>query len=462
MTDLTGRVLRPGDPGWDGARQGFAKWAAYDENVPRAVVFCENAQDVSNAVLWAKQNGVTVRARSGRHNYEAYSSLVKGGLIIDLSDIGFVRVAADRSTATVGAGIDALDLLETLSDLGVTFPVATGKSVGLAGLTLGGGFGVTSRKWGLSCDNLVSLEIVTADGAIHTANEMENSDLFWACRGGGGGNFGIVTSFTYRLHPIGNVVVFSIDYAWDNFEQVVGRWQEWGNAVDEGVTSYITLLTTRSITFQGQYTPDNDSQLGQIDSLIGPMLDPTLLPVSVSIRVLPNAIANRVVLGVDPMNPEWFVHKHSDDQIFKSSSAFSYAPFPPEALTLLRRELEAAPPLSADPSQPSMIQLLGGGGAVAVPATDATAAFHRKAQFVVQYDAYWTAHQDSRDTIQWIERFRKLMSPYTKGAYVNYSDHYLVDPLEQYYGDNLPKLKKIKKQYDPENFFRFPQSIPVG
>lgn len=459
MTDLTGRVLKPGDPGWAGACQGFAKWANYADNVPRAVVFCQDTRDVVNAVNWAVENKVPVRVRSGRHNYEGWSSLVKDGLIIDLGDIDFVRFAPDRSTATVGAGIYALEALEALSDVGVTLPIATGKSVGLAGLTLGGGFGVTSRKWGLTCDNLVALEIVTAGGKVLIASATENSDLFWACRGGGGGNFGVVTSFTYTVHPVGNVALFSINYAWDNFEQVVDRWQNWNETAENDLSSYITLLTTRSITFQGQFTPDDPQALGQINALLEPMLDPALLITSVNIQILPNQISNRVVLGVDPMNPEWYIHKHSDDQIFKSSSAFSYQLFPMEMLTTLRKELEIVPPLSADPSQPSMIQLLGGGGKVAEPAVDATAAYHRKAKFVVQYDAYWTAKQDSRATIKWIEHFRKLLSPYTQGAYVNYVDQYYMDPLTQYYGGNLPRLKEIKKKYDPHGFFKFPQSI---
>jgi len=459
MSELTGRVLRPGDPGWDMARHGFAKWADYANNTPRAVVFCQDAGDVINAVNWARDNHVPVRARSGRHNYEGWSSLIKDGLIIDLGDIDYVKVAADRSTATVGAGIDALEALEALGDVGVTFPIATGKTVGLAGLTLGGGFGVTARKWGLTCDNLVSLDIVTADGVLRTASATENTDLFWACRGGGGGNFGIVTSFTYNVHAVSTVAVFSIDYAWDNFEQVVDRWQQWNETALDDLSAYITLLTTRSITFQGQYTPDDPRQLGQINTLLAPMLDPTLIPTAVNIQMLPLQIANRVVVGVDPMNPQWLVHKHSDDQIFKSSSAFSYNNFPMDVLTLLRTELESVPPLSADPSQPSMIQLLGGGGAVARPATDATAAFHRKNKFVVQYDAYWTAPQDHAKTVGWIEHFRKLLSPHTRGAYVNYVDHYIKDPLIEYYGDNLPRLREIKKKYDPDNFFQYPQSI---
>jgi len=210
MAELTGRVLIASDPGWDGARKGFAAWAPYDDNVPRYIVFCQDVHDVANAISYAKENHLPFRVRSGRHNYEAYSSLVKDGLIIDVSDIDFVRFDREGMTATVGSGLDSLELFEALGSFGVTLPLATGPSVGVAGLVLGGGFGVTSRKWGLTCDNLIALEIVTADGAIRQVSADADPDLFWACRGGGGGNFGVATSFEYELHPVGPMVTGGI------------------------------------------------------------------------------------------------------------------------------------------------------------------------------------------------------------------------------------------------------------
>lgn len=167
-------------------------------------------------------------------------------------------------------------------------------------------------------------------------------------------------------------------------------------------------------------------------------------------------------MGVDPLQPEWRVQKHSDTQIFKSSSALVTQPFPPEAITLLKTRLEDYPTLSATPSQPSMIQLLGGGGAMGRVPRDDTAVWHRAAQFVVQYDAYWTAPQDGKATLDWINAFRRDTTPYTVGAYINYADDQLKNPLHQYYGDHLTKLSQIKQHWDPRNFFRFPQSIPVS
>ncbi len=459
MTELTGRVLYPNDPGWETARHGFAEWADYDANMPKAVVFCQDTRDVVNAVQWVRENSVPFRVRCGRHNYEGYSSLVKDGLIIDVSEMSQVHINADRTEAVIGAGIAMEDLLETLGDSGVTIPAATGPTVGLAGLTLGGGFGVTSRKWGLTCDNLLDVALVLADGKVVHANEEENPDLFWACRGGGGGNFGIATAFTFRLHKVNNVVVYTIGWGWDQFEALVGRWQTWAPQVDDGLSAGLALLTTGSISMYGQYTAD-DEELPRFSSLLQPLFE-AAPPISVSIQTVPQLIGSRILLQLDPTNPMQLLEAHSDEQIFKSTSALAYAPFSPDVIAMMKQYLEQAPTLDCAPSQPSMVQLLAGGGYPSRIAPEATAVFWRQAQFVVQFDAYWTSPADGSKTIAWIEAFRQAMQPYTRGAYVNYQDDSLQDWLRLYYGDNLERLVKIKQEYDPKNFFNFPQSIPL-
>ncbi|HLK60453.1 MAG TPA: FAD-binding oxidoreductase [Chthonomonadaceae bacterium] len=467
MTQLTGRILQPGDPGWDIARRGFALWPDYDANPPLKVVFCQNAHDVIHAVKWSRENQIPLRARSGRHNYEGYSSLVKGGIIIDVSEMDTVEVSADRKTATVGAGIDMLDLYERLDQVGVTIPGATGPSVGLAGLALGGGFGPTSRKFGLTCDNVLEVELVNAHGELVRASDSENADLFWALRGGGGGNFGIVTRFTLKVHPVSNVVIYTINWSWDRFTQVVKAWQPWAQQIPDSLTSSMMLYgiwpqnpMPRPINMYGMYTAD-DSELGQIGDLLAPMLADTG-PIVVNIQALPYIDAVRVMLGVDPTNPQWRVDKHGDDEIFKSTSSFAFSLFDDTAIGLLKSNLEALPALSAPPTEPSMIQLLGAGGAPGSVADDATAIWYRKAKFIVQYNAYWTAPEDGAKNIAWITGFRRTMLPYTQGAYVNYVDDTLDDPLRAYYGPHLERLVEVKLRYDPENFFQFPQSIPVS
>lgn len=457
---LTGRIIQPGDPAWQEACIGFALRADYAANVPRVVVFCQDRLDVANAVKWAVKNKVPMRARAGRHNYEGYSSLVKDGIIIDISEMETVKASSSSNEAEIGAGIDMLECFEELNDMNITFPMATGPSVGLAGLTLGGGVGVTTRKFGLTCDNLLEVEMVNAEGEIIIANESKNHDLFWACKGGGGGNFGIATKFKFRVHPVNNAAIFSIGYPWEAFEYVVDKWQKWNFNADWNMSSFIALVGDKTITVQGQYT-GTDEELAGFMGVIAPMLsDPS--PISVNIQMLPFRIATRIILGVDPFNPLWRVQQHSDNQIFKSTSAFAMDFFSMEAISILKKYLNTVPQLSAPPSQPTMVQLLGGGGFPDQVKPTATAVWARGTKFIVQYDGYWTAPEDGPETMKWVEDLRNELSPHTTGAYVNYSDADIPNYLQQYYGGNLERLVKVKAHYDPNNVFNYPQSIPVS
>ena len=463
---LTGRVVYPGDPGWDEARKNFNR--RFDVQ-PRAVVFCQNVTDVVNAVRWARENHMPLRARSGRHSYEGYS-LVDGGLIIDVGDIDYVRVDRDAGVAEIGAGIYMLECSERLGEVGFTTPLATGPTVGLAGLVLGGGFGLTSRKFGLTCDNLLEIEIVTAAGEVVRATAdlraASHPDLFWACRGGGGGNFGIATQFSLRLYPVSVVLGFIVQWNWDQFDQVVAQWQVWAPIADDGLSAALQLTVGKTIKLYGMYTPDDPSAVTKGTDLLAPLLravPPTSPP---TIQPLPFVVAARMFFSegghtVDPTQPQWTVHVHSDQQIYKSTSAAVMKPLPAEAVTLLRCFLETPPPLVQTPVQVSMVQLLPGGGAPSRIAADATAVYLRNAIFIIQYDGYWVAPQDAEATISWVEQMRNAMQPYTQGAYVNYVDSRIADPLRAYYGPNLERLVRVKQRYDPDNVFSFPQSIPL-
>lgn len=460
MVELTGRVLHPGDPGWDEARTGFNSRINYDTAVPAAVVFCQNTDDVANAVRWARERRVAFRVRCGRHNYEGYSSLAKDGLIVDVSELANLRMDTARGVAVIGAGIHMARLVELLWEHGVTIPTATGASVGLAGLVLGGGFGVTSRRFGLTCDNLVNVELVTADGEIVNANQHERPDLFWASQGGGGGNFGIATAFTFIVHPVSVAAIFSLSWPWERFEEIVDLWQNWAPEADDSLSTFLRLGTDRTITLFGQVT-SAPQDLPRVSRLLAPvMLDYS--PGTVSVQVLPFIAAARFFCDVDPQRPQWFVQAHSDRQIYKSTSALAYESFDDAAIRTLREHLESAPPLSASPKELSMVQLLGGGGAASRVAPDATAVVHRQARFIVQYNSFWLAPQDAEKTIDWVVAMRRAMLAYTRGAYVNYVDGTIDDWQRAYYDSNLKRLVEVKQRYDPENVFNFPQSIPTS
>lgn len=460
-TILTGRILDATSPGWGEARRDFRSSVDYDQLIPQKVVFCQCVQDVQNAVRWCRENGVALRARSGRHSYEAFS-LVDGGVIIDVSEMEQISVDPQRQFARIGAGAFSLDLFERLYDVGLTIPSASGASVGIAGLALGGGFGVTSRKYGLTCDNVAGLEIVTAGGDLIHATESDYSDLYWACRGGGGGNFGIVTAFDFRVRPIGLVGVCNLTWRWEDFAAVVDAWQRWAPVAPDDLSSFLRLAVNGVITLFGQFSPDDPAHLAKFSKLLEPMLS-AAPPTGVSVQIVPYSAAAAMFAGVDPIHPQWMIHPHSDRQAFKSTSAVAYELFGAEALSLFKSQIEAAPPQTDwETNEPSMIQLLAGGGAPGRIPISATAMPHREAKFVVQYDTYWTDPADAQRSTEWIEGVRTAMLPHAHGAYVNYVDSRIENYLEAYYGPNLERLIVIKAQADPDNVFNFPQSIPLS
>ncbi len=465
MSELTGRVLDPTSPGWDAARHDFRAAVDYGKLVPKSVVFCQNANDVQNAVRWARENGVPLRARSGRHSYEAYS-VAAGALIVDVSEIDEISVDPRSGTARVGAGVYCLDLHEQLYDVGFTVPAASGLSVGIAGLALGGGFGVVSRKYGLTCDNVVGLDLVDANGALVRADATQNPDLYWACRGGGGGNFGIVTAFDFRLNPVGMVAVCNITWQWSDFIAVADAFQHWAPNAPESLSAFLRFAVgsapgAGTITLFGQLTPDAPAELATFSTLLAPMLG-AAPPTGINVQAMPYSAAAAIFAGADPKNPEWMLHPHGDTQLFKSTSAVAYEPFPTAALELLKSQLESAPAQQGwETNEPSMVQLLAGGGAPGRVGIADTAVPHRGAVCVVQYDAYWTDPNDQAVAEQWIEGVRTAMLPYARNAYVNYVDSYIEDYLDAYYVTNLPRLIEVKRAFDPENVFSFPQSIPT-
>ncbi|WP_438016556.1 FAD-binding oxidoreductase [Sorangium sp. So ce315] len=446
---LTGRVVLPGDPGYDDAREGYnARFSRH----PSAVVFCQDAQDVASAVRWATARGVEIRARSGRHCYEGFSVL-DAGLVIDVSDLRNVRVDRARSVAVIGAGADLITVYDALGQVGVTIPAGSCPTVSIAGLTLGGGFGLLSRALGLTCDSLLAVEMVTAEGEVIRADERENQDLLWACQGGGGGNFGVVTSFTFKTHPVSEVSIVTITWPWGALPGVLEAWQSFAASTDERLTS-ILKLTARSsgeISCVGQMLGTG----GELHRLIQPLVSARgTVPSSVSIETLPylRAVGQLGGLGSDP--DRWTVHQRQAQASFKNASAYAYEPFDEGAVAALTAELSRAP------SARCLVQLDAHGGAIGRVAPDATAFPHRRALWSLQYQAYWTAAAEEKENVAWVERVRRAMLPHTRGAYINYIDAELEDWLTAYYGANVARLAAIKARYDPREVFRFPRSIP--
>ncbi len=220
---LSGPLVTPDQPAYELARRSFNP--LFDNRTPAAVAQCRRIEDVQACVSAAAAVGAPIAARSGGHSYAGYST-PDSALVVDLSGMSSVQVNAD-GTAVIGAGARLIDVYTALAGVGRCLPAGSCPSVGIAGLTLGGGTSVLSRKYGLTCDRLVSATVVTADGASRTVSASTGSDLFWALRGGVGGNFGIVTSFTFDTVPAPQLTVFELEFPVGSVPDVLGGWQQW-------------------------------------------------------------------------------------------------------------------------------------------------------------------------------------------------------------------------------------------
>ncbi|MFC0436099.1 FAD-binding oxidoreductase [Kutzneria buriramensis] len=234
---LAGRLLQPADADYAQAKRVFL--SLYDHRRPAAIALCETPADVQRCVEFARTQGNPVAARSGGHSYAGYST-PDGGLIVDVSRLDTVEVR-DDGTAVVGAGARMAGVYSEIGRAGRMLSAGTCPSVGVAGLTLGGGIGVLGRKCGLSSDQLVAATIVTADGALHTVSDTQEPELFWALRGAGGGNFGVITSFTFRTVPAEPLTVWSLDYTPDRQSAILEAWQQWQAEVPEEMWSQVRI-----------------------------------------------------------------------------------------------------------------------------------------------------------------------------------------------------------------------------
>ena len=447
---LTGHLVRRGDPEYPEA--SIVRNTDVATN-PAAILFCQSARDVATAVDWVRDSNVPFRIRGGRHCYEGFSSL-DDGLVIDIRDLRHLRYHTSTGTVSVGAGMSLAKLYEALWKHGRTVPGGSCPTVGVAGHALGGGYGLLARHLGLACDSIREVEIVTADGKVIRANDHRHADLFWACRGGGGGSFGVVTSFVFQTHPIDTVSIFSLDWNWTDFDRVLDAWQIWAPSVDPRLSSILVLKSYGNgvLNAIGQFA-------GPVDELrreFGPILA-SAPPAATTIETLSFMDAMLSFSGQRPGRDRWQLHWTAENSHFKNTSDYADGLLDVDARRTLRHALETAP------GHACLVQLEAYGGAINNVPVDATAFPHRSSTlFNLQYQAYWAKSQDRAPFVDWVNGLRRSMRPYVSGrAYSNYCDTGIVDWPQAYYGTNLPRLIDVKRRYDPHNLFRFPQSIPV-
>ncbi|MGH3240376.1 MAG: FAD-binding oxidoreductase [Spirillospora sp.] len=446
---LDGTLVRPSDASYARARRLYIP--RYDDIEPAGVAYCATPQDVSECLAFATLRRMPVAVRCGGHSYAGWST--GPGLVIDVSPMDTVK--RDGGHAVVGAGTRLIDLYAGLAEHGVSVPSGSCPTVGVAGLTLGGGLGVTCRAYGLSCDALESVQVVTADGRLRTCDADQNPDLFWACRGGGGGNFGAAVSFTFRTHEAGDVTPFTLRWAWPDAADVIRGWQRWAPAAPDEVWTSLRLDTrpgqaTPSVEIIGVALTDATAHMNALTAAT------RAEPTSSTAQTRPYLDAMKLMGGcegqtVEQCHAQGTLPGHRPSGAFprtdyEGKSHIAYKPLPDTAIRTLLDRFE-----KGNEVENRSVLLDAMGGAISRMGPGDTAFPHRKALFCVQYLA-----PDNT----WLRATHTAMEPFIGGsAYVNYIDPDLKAWASAYYGPNLDRLRKTKAAHDPGRLFTFPQAV---
>ncbi|MGI8843358.1 MAG: FAD-binding oxidoreductase [Gemmatimonadaceae bacterium] len=444
--DVGGQVVLPHDADYPAAR---TIWNAMIDKKPALIVRCKAVSDVVRAVNFARDNGLPLAVRGGGHNI-AGNALCDDGLVIDLSAMKAANVDPSARRVTIEAGATLADLDAATQAHGLATPVGINSTTGIAGLTLGGGFGWLSRKFGMTIDNLESVEIVTAKGEVLRASASEHTDLFWALRGGGG-NFGVVTNFEFRLHPVGpNVLSGLIVYPFSEAKSVLRQYREFMEKAPDELSVWTVLRQAPPLPFLPEavhgkevvvlallYTGDPDK--GQ------PLIEPLRkfgTPVGEHVGIQPYAAWQQ---AFDPLltpgaRNYWKSHNFSklSDGLFDAVIEY----------------------IEKLPSAQCEIFFGAIGGATTRPAPDSAAYAHRDANFVMNVHGRWDSPSEDAAGIRWARDFFKASAPFaSSGVYVNFLTADETDRVKSAYGPNYDRLTKIKRKYDPQNLFCVNQNI---
>ena len=435
---LRGSLLQPGDAGYDTARK--IDNAMIDRR-PALIARCAGVVDVLGAVRFARTHDLLVSVRAGGHNV-AGNAVCDGGLMIDLSPMKGIRVDPAARTVQAQAGVTWGDLDAETQAFGLGTTGGVISTTGIAGLTLGGGVGWLNGRFGLACDNLIAADVVTADGRFLRASEKDNADLFWGLRGGGG-NFGIVTSFEYRLHPVGPTLLSGpVFHPAARAREVLRFYREFSASEPDELTTYAGLLTG----------PDGSPLVGLVPCYSGPpeqgekLLD--------RLRKLgPPAVDM-----VGPM-PYVAVQRMFNDAFPPGRYNYWKSALTPEISDQLIDTVVEH--MARVPSPFSAVMLEHYHGAYSRPAPTATAYSHRRPTYDVVIIANWTDPADSERNIAWARGLFAAVQPQvSRAAYVNFLDlDDGADRVRAAYGENYDRLVAVKRAYDPTNFFRMNQNV---
>jgi FAD/FMN-containing dehydrogenase len=438
-TDIAAHVIRPDDPGYDDARAVFN---AMIDRRPLAIVRCRDARDVAAGIRYARDHDLVLSIRGGGHGV-AGNAVCDGGIMLDLSGMKDVTVDPAQRTTRAGPGLLLGELDAATQRFGLATPLGVMSGTGIAGLTLGGGLGWLNSCHGLTCDNLIGAEVVTADGDIVHVGPDEHPDLLWGLRGGGG-NLAVVTTFTYRLHPVSSVLAGALTHPWAAARHVLRYHHEYMASAPDELASAVSLgldaagapAVTILVCWSGD-PAEGERVLRPLRSFGPPLED--------SIGVLPYLDWQR---APDPAYPRGRLH-------YWKSGYLRHLTDP--ALDAL---LAIVP---TTPTQATAIGLQGLRGAAARVPVDATAFPHRTEQYDLLILAQWTEPARTDDHVGWTRAAFDALRPHLEDAvYVNNLGAEGPERVRSAYGPNHARLAALKRIYDPANVFRLNQNVPAG
>ncbi len=410
---------------------------------------------------------MAVCARSGGHSYAGYSSC--DGLVIDVSRLNGVSVDTGSNTAVIGAGALLIDVYNEVGANNRLLPAGSCPTVGIAGLALGGGIGVFGRRYGLTSDNLRALEVVTSDGTLVQANDSDHADMLWASRGGGGGNFGVVTSFTFDVHVMPEVTLFTLQYPWAAAATMLEAWLNWIDTAPDELWSNCVLESQGTYGFLGQ--------VGGVFCGSPSELAPYLSSLTSAIGATPTYSFNgsnsylsamEIEAGcsglsvaachLSSQNP----HGQLSREAYSAKSSYVNAPLTSAGCVQIVDAIEHLASLA--PTLGGALAFDSYGGVINRVASDATAFVHRDKLAGIQATYSWSTGAPAsviNAGQTWLTFLGTNVFDPTSGAYQNYIDPTLSDWQSAYYGSNFDRLITVKRRYDPENHFSFAQSIPI-
>jgi len=458
---IDGEVALPGSPLYEHTYKPFN--ARFHEVQPVAIVRCATPQDVVETISFLKRHGLENAIRSGGHCFAGNSSTQ--GVVIDVTPMDSVLVS--NGVATIGAGARLGDVYDVLQKHNATIPAGTCPPVGIAGLTLGGGLGILGRKYGVTSDLLIGAQIVLADGRILDCDERQDGDLFWALRGAGSGNFGVVTSLVFRTIPVPEITNFHLSWPFDRAVGVIEAWQQWAPTGPDELAASLKVTATDnldrppSVDIYGALMGTESTAFDLLDELVTRLGTD---PISFSNKQMTFSETRRfwAQLGTEEARAgEAQPSAVTQQPYLFTKSQFFKRQLRTEAIMALTQNF----PLGRVAGESRELDFMPWGGAYNRVRPDATAFVHRDELFQLKHSVAVDAEappSEKADARIWVLRSWESVHSWGSGrVFQNFVDQELQNWADAYYGTNYERLIRVKAQYDPEGFFRFQQSIPA-